>query len=87
MCRPPKSPLKVSWRFQTLGPLGDLQGTSSGRFIPAGVVGIRTSSAIGLNICAITAEIKKYKSQIKKKKRRHDKRVLLGNFKLNKIES
>ena len=36
------------------------------------LIGI-TISAIGLNICAITAEIKKYKSIIKKKKKRHDK--------------
>ena len=39
------------------------------------LIGI-TISAIGLNICAITAEIKKYKSIIKKKKKRHDKLVL-----------
>ena len=32
------------------------------------IIGI-TSSAIGLNICAITAGIKKYKSIIKKRKR------------------
>ena len=35
-----------------------------------------TISAIGLNICAITAGIKKYKSIIKKKKKKHDKLVL-----------
>ena len=35
-----------------------------------------TSSAIGLKICAITAGIKKYKSIIKKKKKKHDKMVL-----------
>ena len=34
-----------------------------------------TSSAIGLKICAITAEIKNYKSIIKKKKKKHDKTV------------
>ena len=37
-----------------------------------------TSSAIGLKICAITAGIKKYKSIIKKKKKKHDKIVLLA---------
>ena len=37
--------------------------------IPTGI----TSSAIGLKICAITAGIKKYKSIIKKKKKKHDK--------------
>ena len=38
------------------------------------LIGI-TSSAIGLKICAITAGIKKYKSIIKKKKKKHDKIV------------
>ena len=36
MCWSPESPLKVPWRFWTLGPLGDLQGTSLGRRLPAG---------------------------------------------------
>ena len=48
-------------------------------------VGIR-SSAIGIKICAITAKIKKYGSIIKKKKKKHDKIVLLGKDKLNTIE-
>ena len=43
-------------------------------------------SAIGLKICAIHAGIKKYKSIIKKKKKKHDKIVLLANSKLNSIE-
>ena len=42
--------------------------------VPAGI----TSSAVGIKNCAITAGIKKYKSIIKKKKRKHDKIVLLG---------
>ena len=50
--------------------------------IPIGI----TSSAIGLKICAITAGIKKYKSIIKKKKKRDDKIVLLAKSKLNNIE-
>ena len=50
--------------------------------IPLGI----TSSAIGLKICAITAEIKKYKSIIKKKKKKHDKIIFLAKSKLNKIE-
>ena len=50
--------------------------------IPIGI----TSSAIGLKICAITARIKKYKSIIKKKKKKHDKIVLLAKSKLNSIE-
>ena len=50
--------------------------------IPIGIA----SSAIGLKICAITAGIKKYKSIIKKKKKKHDKIVLLAKSKLNRIE-
>ena len=48
-------------------------------------VGI-TSSAVRIKICAITAWIKKDKSIIKKKKKKHDKIVLLGKDKLNTIE-
>ena len=49
------------------------------------LIGI-TSSEIGLNICAVTAAIKKYKSMIKKKKKKHDKIVFLAKSKLNSIE-
>ena len=49
--------------------------------IPIGI----TSSVVGLNIFAITAGIKKYKSIIKKKKK-HDEIVLLAISKLNSIE-
>ena len=45
-----------------------------------------TSSVIGLKICAIAAGIKKYKSIFKKKKKKHDKIVLLAKSKLNSIE-
>ena len=45
-----------------------------------------TSSAVGINICAINAGIKKHKSVIKKRKERHDKVVLLGTDKLNDIK-
>ena len=45
-----------------------------------------TSSAIGLNICAIILKIKKYKSIIKKKKKKHGKMVLLAKTKLSTIE-
>ena len=41
---------------------------------------------IGIKICAVTVGIKKYKSIIKKKKKKHDKIVLLGKDKLNTIE-
>ena len=49
-------------------------------------VGI-TSSAAGLNLCVITAEIKKYKSITNKKKKKHDKIVLLAKTKLNSVEA
>ena len=55
----------------------------------ASLVGIAigiTSSALGLTICVITAGIKKYKSVIKKKKKKHDKIALLAKSKLNSIE-
>ena len=55
----------------------------------ASLVGVSieiTSSATGLKICAITAAIKTCKSIIKKKKKRHDKIVLLPKSKLNRIE-
>ena len=43
------------------------------------------SSAVGINICAITAGIKKYKLLIKKKRKKHDHLVLLAKTKLNII--
>ena len=45
-----------------------------------------TSSAIGLRFCAIAARIEKYKSIIKKKKKKHDKVALLAKLNLNSIE-
>ena len=45
-----------------------------------------TNSAIGSKICAITAGIKKYKSIIKKKRKKHDRTVLLAKSKWNSIE-
>ena len=50
------------------------------------LIGI-TSSAIGLKICIITAGIKKYKSVIKKKKKKHDKILSAANFKLKSVEA
>ena len=44
-----------------------------------------TSSAVGLKICAITAEIQEYMSIIKKKRKKHDKTVLLGKVQLDTI--
>ena len=50
--------------------------------IPIGI----TSSAAGLEICVIAARIKKYKSIIKKMKKKHDKIVLLAKSKLSSIQ-
>ena len=44
------------------------------------------NTAVGIKICTITAGIKKYKSIIKKKKKKHDKMKLLGKDKLNTVE-
>ena len=45
-----------------------------------------TSTAVELKICVTTAGIKRYKSIIKKKKKKHDKVVLLAKSKLNSID-
>ena len=45
-----------------------------------------TSSAVGIKACAVTAAINKYKSIIKKNKKKHVKIVLLGKDKLNTVE-
>ena len=45
-----------------------------------------TSSEIGLKICAVASGIKRFKSIIKKEKKKHDKIVLLKRYKLNRIE-
>ena len=52
-------------------------------WIPVGI----TSSAIGSKIFVIAAGIKKYKSIIKKKKKKLDKIVVLAKSKLNETES
>ena len=44
------------------------------------------SSIIGLNICAIIARIKTYKSIIKKKEKKHDEVVLLAKTNLDCIK-
>ena len=48
--------------------------------IPIGI----TSSTKGLKICVIAAGIKKFKSMTKKKKKKHEKIVLLAKSKLNR---
>ena len=45
-----------------------------------------TSSATGLKASALTVGIKKYRSIIEKKKKKHDKIVLLAKTKLNTIQ-
>ena len=53
--------------------------------IPVGIA----SFAVVMKICAITSGIKKYKSIIKKRKKKHEKhakRELLGKDKLNTIQ-
>ena len=40
-------------------------------WVPVGIA----SSALGIKICATTGEIKKYKTVIKKKKKKHNKMV------------
>ena len=50
--------------------------------IPIGIM----SSAVELKMLAVTAGIEKYKSIIKKTKRKHDKIVLLAKTNLNTIE-
>ena len=46
-----------------------------------------TSSTVGLKICAIAAGLKKHKSIIKKKEKKHNKIALLPKSKLNNIEA
>ena len=50
--------------------------------IPVGI----SSSAVEFKICVITEGIKNYKSLIKKKKKQHNKIVLLAKSKLNSIK-
>ena len=50
--------------------------------VPAGF----KSYAVVIKLCAIISGIKKYKSSITKKKKKHDKILLLGKSKLNTIE-
>ena len=51
-----------------------ISGFASLLDIPIGI----TSFATGLKICAVAAEIKKYKSIINKKEKKHDKIVLIA---------
>ena len=77
---------KLYWTFlilaSTITGCVSISGFDSLIVIPIRIV----SSAIGLKIFAIAAGIKKYKSIIKKKKKKHDKIVSLAKSKLNAIE-
>ena len=46
--------------------------------VPAGI----RSSAVGLNICLITAGVKNYNSIIEKKRKKNDKMVFLAKFQI-----
>ena len=59
-----------------------ISGFASSVGIPIGIA----SSTIGLKIYVITAGIKRYKSIIKKKRKKHDEIVLLAKSKLNNME-
>ena len=59
-----------------------MSGFSSLVATPLGI----TKSAVGKIICPTIAGIKKYKSIMKKKKKKYDKIVLLGKDKLTTIE-
>ena len=54
-------------------------------FVVGMPIGI-TTSTIAVKICVITTGIKRYKSINKKKRKKHDKIVLLATFRLNSIE-
>ena len=68
--------------------VSDVSGCVSISAFPSliGVPVTIASSTLGLKICAITVGIKKHKSIIKKKRKQHDKIVLLAKAKLNTIE-
>ena len=45
-----------------------------------------TSSAIGLKVCVTTSGVKKHNSTIKKKRKTHDKMVMIAKYWLSSIE-
>ena len=77
---------KLSWKLSFLGStITGCISISAFASLVGFPIGI-TSSAIELKMCTITARIEKYKSIIKKKKKKHDKIVLLAKSELNSIE-
>ena len=73
---------KLYWTLSTITGCISISLFASLVGIPIGI----TSVAIGLKICAITAGIKKHKSIIKKKKKKHYKLALLTKSKSNSTE-
>ena len=78
--------LKLNYLLLVISTITGFVSTSAFTFLVDIPIRI-TRSAIGLKVCAITAGIKTYKSIIKKKKKNHDKMVLLPKSKLNRIKS
>ena len=54
--------------------------------IPIGIASSVVVVVVVVEICTITAAIKKYKARIKKKKKKHDKIVLLAKTKLISVD-
>ena len=82
---PQNEPLKSPHRLGLISSVTGCVSISAFVSLVSILIGI-TSSAIGLKICIITAGIKKYKSVIKKKKKKHDKILSAAKFKLKSVE-
>ena len=54
--------------------------------IPIGIASSVVVVVVVVEICTMTAAIKKYKARIKKKKKKHDKIVLLAKTKLISVD-
>ena len=69
-------------RFSTVATCISVSTFSSLVWVPVGI----TRFTVNINIYEITAGIKKYKSIIKRKEKKHHKIVLLEKYKFNTIE-
>ena len=81
----PKSPLKLPWRSRTLGPLGDLHGTSPGRRVPAGSTRLENpiTSRISQNLFISSEKLKnKYNKWIAKKNFVIEQNLEIGSGKM-----
>ena len=74
------------WPFYSCCYYADLWSYSR-TVIPIGIPYRNYKPAIGSKVSVVTAGIKKYKSIIKKKNKKHDKIVLSAKYKLNSIET